>query len=112
MVFFRIWKYFNPLRCDFCNDTDIQGELIYQKGDVFVEWHYHQKCLTDVVCFPEKHPNKMGMAYHLTRAIKDDEEREQNLIKYLKTLKDEYCMDKPQPPSDRIIKEGEQPAKL
>ncbi len=89
MVFFRIWKYFNPIRCCFCNDTDIHGEMLCAYTQ-FLSWDYHQKCLTDVVCFPEKHPNKIGMAYKLTKVIEQGNAREKKELLALIRLQPKY----------------------
>jgi hypothetical protein len=94
----RIIKYLYPIRCDFCNGTDKEGEILYQTGDVFMNWKYHQKCLTEVVCFPEKHTkDKIRMAYYLTFAVKKRQKREQERFEHLKSLKSEYCIEGQKP---------------
>ena len=97
MVFFRIWKYFNPLRCDFCKGTDKEGEVLYATDRIFLEWHYHQKCLTDVICFPEKHPRKIRMAGRLAAQIKSREDQKEKDLNYLKSLQKDYCIEGKQP---------------
>jgi hypothetical protein len=78
-----------------------------------MNWHYHQKCLTEVICNPDNFPEKLQMAYSLASSIKEDEEKRERLKRCVIELQDEYCVEgKPQPPADRLIKEGEQPAKL
>jgi hypothetical protein len=95
--FFNIWKKFNPLRCCFCNGTDKEGKILYETDFILYSWHYHQRCLTDVVCFPEKHPDKITMAGRLAAHIKEREERKEKELNYLKSLQKDYCIEGEQP---------------
>ncbi len=91
----KIINYLYPIKCDFCNGTHKDGKILYASTDIFMSWDYHQKCLTDVVCFPEKHSeDKIRMAYYLTYAVKKRQKREQERFDHLKSLKSEYCIER------------------
>jgi hypothetical protein len=53
--------------------------------------------LTDVVCFPEKHPDRISMAGRLAAHIKEREERKEKELNYLKSLQKDYCIEGEQP---------------
>jgi hypothetical protein len=90
----KIIKKINPLRCCFCNATDEEGIILYQTDFVLMNWHYHQKCLTEVICNPDNFPEKLQMAYSLASSIKEEVEKKESLKRCVIGLQDEYCQDK------------------
>ena len=105
----RIWQNFGKQTCSICKGTE--GKVLRESKLDFY-WSYHQECLKKVVCNPKEHPKWIRYAYQLTKVIEERKAREKKGREALKRLQPKYeCNKKPQPPPDRLIREGEQPEK-
>jgi hypothetical protein len=103
------WKYRGKQTCDICDGTE--GKVL--RVDNFdLVWSFHPECLKNIICNPEKHPKWVNYAYRVTKEMERQAAIEKKEIEALKRLQSYYeCSNKPQPPPDRLIREGEQPEK-